>query len=81
MLAITFAEADMTKRIAIAELEGVALDWAVRSVKYGTYFDPGFIAATLSDAGKREWLRNYNPSGFMEVPDELVEGSDEPVSV
>lgn len=64
----------MTKRVAIAELEGAALNRAVRAVKHRTFLCPEWVAESLSEWAKREWLSNHNPSGFVEVPDELVEG-------
>ena len=67
------------KRIAIAELEGVALDAVIMDVF-------GMIASEMlvgkSSTSKRSILLKWGrPDGFVEVPDELVEGSDEPVSV
>ena len=60
----------MTKRIAIAELEGVALNRALiscRGFKYG-------MIADLSERSKRAIVAAHNPSGYVDVPVELVEG-------
>lgn len=62
----------MTKRIAIAELEGVALNNAVMDVCGVVVSD---MLDGMSDDAKRYTLAWANPSGFVEVPDELVEGN------
>lgn len=109
----------MTKRIAIAELEGVALDWAVAEIAYpndANIQDKAYEFAcdyafsrdwsqcgplierhitALNQSGYGWWAHSgnhlgegvlpliaacraivaaHNPSGFVEVPDELVEG-------
>lgn len=123
----------MTKRIVIAELEGVALDWAVAVATGETLSEDAiqdewiFVGAgtdgdlhrifqpttdwsqcgplieryrvgLVNNTSKRPWsaiclntrwcegktpliaacraiVANHNPSGYVEVPDELVEGA------
>lgn len=59
------------KRIAIAELEGAALDSVMEHVCGIEIAD---LHNGMDDWNKRHTLLWANPSGFVEVPDELVEG-------
>lgn len=57
------------KRIAISKLEARQLNDALTSCrgwKYG-------MTADLSEFSKRAIVASHNPSGYVEVPDELVE--------
>lgn len=68
----------MTKRIAIAELEAQQVQWIMNQLCAKYRLKVRYALDEVSDPASRglclEAISAHNPSGFVEVPDELVEG-------
>ena len=66
-----------TKRVAIAELEVHQVQWVMNTLCEKYHLKARYARHEVSDSISRksclEAIRRHNPSGYVEVPEELVE--------